>query len=173
MNCKYCGAILVQGQTICSNCGNFNDMEQNVVNDFNRPMQSSLNNYNQTISSNTYDLEEKDTSKKQKPIFKVSSYIALLLGIAMLIMQSFMLYANIKIDSNIYLNLIGIVISIFMVIYAFFINNFNIGKNKFFDSKIVFIIFMILNLIFGIVYRAYFVVFILNLIGFISKTKDE
>ena len=42
---------------------------------------------------------------------------------------------------------------------------------KLFDSKIAFVVFLIINLLYGLVYRIYLLIFIFSLISFIISIK--
>lgn len=189
MQCKNCGAVLVQGQIICSNCGM--DNSPYVVNNQSNNYQgygSIPNNVNMNASpyqnndlNNSFDYDsgskevesEAKVKKKQNIWLKIASIIALIAGIAMIITNFgnvFILFSlgRFSIDK-----ILPVIISVVYVFYAFLISNFNLGKNKVFDSKILFFIFLIINLITAIVYRIYFVVLVFSVIGFIISIVKE
>ena len=170
MNCKKCGYPLVTGQVICSNCGEYNQ-EQEVINS--SMINNQLNNIyeSKNIESETY--EEEKTQKKQNIWLKISSLVALFLGIALLGISCSNLYINSKLMGFDLKYLLSIVVSIISLFYAFLLSNFNLGKNKIFDNKALFVILLILNGVASIIYRIYLIVFIFAIIGFFTSIKKN
>lgn len=74
MNCKKCGYPLVPGQTICSNCDEYNEAPTNIVNNF------ESYNYQEKLSENTsyYDLSDIEIEKKPFPKWIIFVAIAVI-----------------------------------------------------------------------------------------------
>lgn len=170
MNCKKCGYPLVTGQVICSNCGEYNQ-EQEAINS--SMINNQLNNIyeNKNIESEVY--EEEKTYKKQNIWLKISSLVALFLGVALLVISCSNLYINSKLMGFDSKYLLSIVVSIISLFYAFLLSNFNLGKNEIFDNKALFVILLILNGATSIIYRIYLIVFIFAIIGFFTSIKKD
>lgn len=170
MNCKKCGYPLVTGQVICSNCGEYNQ-EQEAINS--SMINNQLNNIyeNKNIESEVY--EEEKTHKKQNIWLKISSLVALFLGVALLVISCSNLYINSKLMGFDSKYLLSIVVSIISLFYAFLLSNFNLGKNEIFDNKALFVILLILNGAASIIYRIYLIVFIFAIIGFFTSIKKD
>lgn len=166
MNCKKCGYPLVSGQVICSNCGEYNQ-EQETIN--NNVINEQINNNiyeNRNIESNIY--KEENVHKKQNVWLRISSIVGLFSGIGLLVMAFSNLFLMSGLKGFDFRYLLAIVISLISVFYAFMLSNFNLGKNKIFDNKTLFVILLILNGIASIVYKIYLVVFIFAIIGFLK-----
>ena len=97
MKCKNCGAPLVNGQIICSNCDTDNSTILTQTNDnmnnyqFNNEQIKNSNQgqnygYNQTNENINYE-EKKVSNKKQNIFLKIASILALFLGIALTIIN--------------------------------------------------------------------------------------
>lgn len=171
MNCKKCGYPLVPGQVICSNCGEYNQ-EQETIN--NNVINEQINNNiyaNRNIESNIY--KEENVHKKQNVWLRISSIVGLFSGIGLLIMTFSNLFLMSSFKGFDFSYLLAIVISLISVFYAFMLSNFNLGKNKIFDNKTLFVILLILNGIASIVYKIYLVVFIFAIIGFFKSIKED
>lgn len=171
MNCKKCGYPLVSGQVICSNCGEYNQ-EQETIN--NNVINEQINNNiyeNRNIESNIY--KEENVHKKQNVCLRISSIVGLFSGIGLLVMAFSNLFLMSGLKGFDFRYLLAIVISLISVFYAFMLSNFNLGKNKIFDNKTLFVILLILNGIASIVYKIYLVVFIFAIIGFFKSIKED
>lgn len=181
MKCYKCGATLVPGQIICSNCNTYNS-HKNQTRSQNSNKAHNTNNEN--INYENFDFEDMDyedmnyednmnVNKKQNIFLKIASIIALIAGLAMLISQIGTLSVKISLgyfDPTLILN---VLISILLIFYAFFISNYNLGKIKLYDNNSLFIIFLIINLLFAFLYGIYFIIFILSLIGYIMSMKNN
>lgn len=171
MNCKKCGYPLVSGQVICSNCGEYNQ-EQETIN--NNVINEQINNNiyeNRNIESNIY--KEENVHKKQNVWLRISSIVGLFSGIGLLVMAFSNLFLMSGLKGFDFKYLLAIVISLISVFYASMLSNFNLGKNKIFDNKTLFVILLILNGIASIVYKIYLVVFIFAIIGFFKSIKED
>ena len=171
MNCKKCGYPLVSGQVICSNCEEYNQ-EQETIN--NNVINEQINNNiyeNRNIESNIY--KEENVHKKQNVWLRISSIVGLFSGIGLLVMAFSNLFLMSGLKGFDFRYLLAIVISLISVFYAFMLSNFNLGKNKIFDNKTLFVILLILNGIASIVYKIYLVVFIFAIIGFFKSIKED
>lgn len=180
MNCIKCGAPLVEGQTICSNCGTTNSnndyfsqySSQNIYqnNQYNQSNQYNQNNNNDIYQENH---AEQKNIKRQNIFLKVASIFALISGVGMLVMSISNIFITTGLNRFNITYLLGFLISVLFVFYAFLLSNFNIGKNKLFDNKVLFIVFLFINAIAAFVYNIYFIVLILGVIGFIISLKRK
>lgn len=193
MNCRNCGASMVYGQTICSNCDTdnssfINNNQQVNQNQYNYQTNNSQNvgnyynasygqQYNAYVNCEAYNNDDGSSvdlipnKKRQNIILRIASVISLIAGIGLLILSSGNLFVLVRMGRFNYGYLIGILISIIYIFSAFLISNFNLGKNKLFDNKVVFIFVLIINLLFGLVYRIFLTVFLFSLVGFIISLK--
>lgn len=173
MNCKKCGYPLVSGQVICSNCGEYNQEQETINNNvINEQINNNNNIYeNRNIESNIYT--EENVHKKQNVWLRISSIVGLFSGIGLLVMAFSNLFLMSGLKGFDFSYLLAIVISLISVFYAFMLSNFNLGKNKIFDNKTLFVILLILNGIASIVYKIYLVVFIFAIIGFFKSIKED
>ena len=168
MNCKKCGAQLVVGQIICSNCGeeNYENVQSNNFSDINNELANNIYPYD--------DIKKPETNViKQNILLKMSSLFALIAAGAMLVNNIGALVIKASLGTFGVVDLFQILIVIIMVLNAFFISNFNLGKNSFYDSKVIFLIFLCIDFFVGLSLKIYFVVFILSLIGFIISLKNK
>lgn len=173
MNCKKCGYPLVSGQLICSNCDTDNSELLNEIN--NNAYVNSVQNMNQyqnyenyNINENiNYEIKDDKKLKKQNICLKIASFLALLLGVALLIMNVDKLSTMIVLGRVNINNLLSILISIIFVFYAFMLRNFNLGKNRIYDNKILFIALLIINIFACFAAPSYLIVLVFSVIGFI------
>ena len=178
MNCKNCGASLVNGQIVCSNCDFVNEVDKSVNNTINSNYMIN-NDYNDNqIDSNinensSYEKQDNNLPKKQHIIFKISSIISLIASIGLLFAQMGNVFVVMSLKGFDIKLVIGLVLALVMLFGAYFTSNYNISKSDFFDNKIVFIILLILTLIFGFFVKLYLLVFILNLLGFIITNRNK
>ena len=126
---------------------------------------------NRNIESNIY--KEENVHKKQNVWLRISSIVGLFSGIGLLVMAFSNLFLMSGLKGFDFRYLLAIVISLISVFYAFMLSNFNLGKNKIFDNKTLFVILLILNGIASIVYKIYLVVFIFAIIGFFKSIKED
>lgn len=172
MNCKKCGYPLVSGQIICSNCDTDNSELLNEIN--NNTHVNDTQNMNQYECYNaTYDInyegQEDNKPKKQNIFLKIASVLALLLGVALVVMNVGNLFTMIGLKRANINNLLSILISIIFVFYAFMLENFNLRKNKIYDSKVLFILLLIINVFACFAAPTYLIVLVLSVIGFITS----
>lgn len=177
MNCIKCGAPLAKGQTICSNCGALNSnndyfsqySNQNIYqnNQYDQYNQNDINNVSQENSV------EQEKVRRQNIFLRVASVFALISGVATLFMSISNTFITAGLNRFNVTNLVAILISILFVFYAFLLSNFNVGKNKLFDNKVLFVIFLIINVIVAFAYNIYFLVLIFGVTGFIISLKKE
>lgn len=195
MNCKNCGAPLVQGQIICSNCNSDNSMlYTNNLNNY-QSVQNSVynNNFNKNVDvenneamyNSSYDNAQlnnevitndekmKKSKKKQNIFLRIASIFALLCGISIFASNIFDMIMNIILGHFKISSIGGVVISIILLFDAFMISNYKLNKNKLYDNKIIFVIFLCLNFIIGCSYRTYLLVFLFSLIGFVQVSRKE
>lgn len=175
MNCKKCGYPLVSGQIICSNCDTDNSELLNETN--NNAHVNDTQNMNQyqdyesyNINENIdYEIKEDKKLKKQNACLKIASVLALLLGVALVVMNVGNLFTMIGLKRANINNLLSILISIIFVFYAFMLENFNLRKNKIYDSKVLFILLLIINVFACFAAPTYLIVLVLSVIGFITS----
>ena len=193
MNCFKCGSPMVPGQKICSSCDTDNTdyinqqtINQTTYQNSNQVQNEYVNNVNnQNINNNEYSnyyaqsnpsddsnlQTETVTKNKQNACLKIASIIALIAGAAMLISTGSNLFITIGLGKFDITNILGILVSILFVFYAFFISNFNLGKSKLFDNKVLFVILLLINLLVSFLYNIYIIVFVFALIGYIMSIK--
>ena len=171
MCCKNCGVQLVPGQIICSTCGTEN--YENINNSINVSNYEQSNRKNEIKDYYTDNINFPKEKLKQNFVLRIASILALIASIGMIIMVIGNLTINVSLNNFEILDLFKIIVPIIMLFDAFLISNFNLGKNKLFDSKIVFAVFLIINLLCGWVYRIYLLIFIFSLIGFIISIKNN
>lgn len=203
MNCKRCGAYMIEGQNICSNCDYENpgvddsnyynnaniDNESQVYNEYGNLQNFEEQTYSQTndelntiqsfennVDSFNYEsgVEVKSISnKKQNIMLKIASIFALIASVGMLISVGGNSFIKFSLGNFSVVDLLTLIIPVIMLINAFFISNFNIGKSAFYDNKIIFIVFLCINFISAFLLKIYFLIFILSLIGFVISCKNN
>lgn len=184
MNCKKCGAPLVPGQTICSTCEtvNYENDNQNINQNSYINGQYNQNFYQdnyineQYVQNTNNDIQEeyeKPVIKKQNIFLRISSALAMIGGVVMLAMSISNTFIMSGINNFKLTNLLSILISGLFVFYAILLSNFNLGKHKLYDNKVVFVVFLIINGAAALIYNIYFVILILSIIGLIISLKKE
>ena len=169
MNCKNCGTQLVPGQIVCSNCDFINENDSTISNN-----NINENNFNNNLN---YDnMNEKcigNKQRKQHVIFKISSILLLIVSLALFFTQGMNVFITSALTGFNLKTILGLVLAVVMLFASFFVSNYNIGKSSFFDNKIIFILLLIPTLIIAISAKIYFVILILNIIGFVITSKYE
>ena len=156
-----------------SNSQNFHQQTY-IYEQQNNVLNTNKQSYENIIDNSTYDTESKDkTKRKQNIMLKIASILALIAGIGMLISIGGTLLVKMGLGRFNINDLFAIIISIIMIISAFFISNFNIGKSSFYDNKIIFIVILGINFISGLIMGIYFLIFVFSLIGFIISCKNN
>ncbi len=183
MNCKNCGTQLVPGQIVCSNCDFINENDSTISNNninennFNNNLNYdnvNENNFNNNLNYN--DMNEKSIGNKQRKqhvIFKISSILMLIVSLALFFTQGMNVFITSALTGINLKTILGLVLAVVMLFASFFVSNYNIGKSSFFDNKIIFILLLIPTLIIAISAKIYFVILILNIIGFVITSKNE
>ena len=197
MNCKNCGTQLVPGQIVCSNCDlinendstisnnninennfnnnlNYDNMNENNFNNNLNYDNVNENNFNNNLNYN--DMNEKSIGNKQRKqhvIFKISSILMLIVSLALFFTQGMNVFITSALTGINLKTILGLVLAVVMLFASFFVSNYNIGKSSFFDNKIIFILLLIPTLIIAISAKIYFVILILNIIGFVITSKNE
>ena len=152
MDCKKCGFPLLNGQVICSRCdfenyenaktgenNNYNEISnnyENTISNENNNYNQMNNNYNQM--NNNYE-NEKQVKRKQNGFLIISSILSLLISIMTIALYLSLILPAIQ-NGGLTLNIVyPFAFSIILLVGSFVIRNYNLGKNNFYDNKIVFI----------------------------------
>ena len=175
MKCKNCGSDLVPGQIICSNCGFENYENDNHIEMMNSNNEFVSNTYNSDdyIEEDTY--EENNKKQKKNGFLKVADFINGFIAVAFIIMFVMGVYSLYLINHDILFtlkgNIIFLILAIINIISISIINKYITTHEK--KYKNIFLVLIVLDFVIGIMYRVYFLLFIISLIGLIIEEKNN